>query len=41
MKGRASFGAYVDNKSVCTQSDGSLCLVLPSITYNELLGPVR
>ena len=41
VHGRSSFGAFVDNKSSCTLNCGRKCLVLPSITYNELLGPVR
>ena len=41
VHGRSSFGAFVDKKSSCTLGCGRKCLVLPSITYNELLGPVR
>ena len=36
-----SFGAFVDNKCSVTLDDGRKCLVLPSITYDELLAPVR
>ena len=41
VHGRSSFGAFVDKKSSCTLDSGQKCLVLPSITYGELLGPVR
>ena len=36
----ASFGAFVD-KNCSVTLDGQKCLVLPSITYDELLGSVR
>ena len=32
---------YPSNKSSCTLDCGRKCLVLPCITYDELLGPVR
>ena len=36
VHGRASFGAFVDKKSVCTLEEGGRpCLVQPSVTYDE------
>ena len=40
VHGRSSFGAFVD-KNCSVMLNGQKCLVLPSITYDELLGPVR
>ena len=40
VHGRSSFGAFVD-KNFSVAPNGQKCLVLPSITYDELLGPVR
>ena len=40
VHGRSSFAAFVD-KNCSVTLNGQKCLVLPSITYDELLGPVR
>ena len=40
VHGRSSFGAFVD-KNCSVMLNGQKCLVLPFITYDELLGPVR
>ena len=37
---RLLFGAFID-KNCSVTLNGQKCLVLPSITYDELLGPVR